>query len=80
MVMRPARADSQISSARLTQAPAEVASAKPTWAWESISSTFSATLTATAKNNAMTGVMVSPRDRNVTVALRISTNGNRPSA
>ena len=41
---------------------------------------FSATLTATATNSALTGVMVSPRARNVVEALRISTKGRRPIA
>jgi hypothetical protein len=41
---------------------------------------LSATLTATAKNSAFTGVKVSPRARNVTAALRIRTNGSSPIA
>ena len=68
------------SRARLPPAPPDVANARPTCAKRSISRTFSATLTITATNSAFTGVEVSPRAWNVTVALRINTNGSRPMA
>src|SRR5256885_320792 len=69
-----------MTSTRLSQAPIEVASAKPTCASDPISATLQATLTATAISDALTGVAVSPRARNVAVTLRMSTNGSRPNA
>src|SRR5262249_62208679 len=76
----PRRAANHATRARLSQAPIEVASASPTCASDPIRATLQATLTATAISDALTGVAVSPRARNVAVTLRISTNGSRPMA
>src|SRR5262249_61141187 len=75
-----ARAANQTSSRKLIQTPIEVASARPTWASGPISAILKAILMAAPTTSAFTGVTVSPRARNVTVALRISTNGRSPAA
>ncbi len=66
------------AGSRLTQAPTEVASARPTCASGPISAILSATLTATDTASAFTGVTVSPRARKVMDTLRMSTNGRQP--
>ena len=53
-----------------SQAPIEVARASPTCASVPISMTLNATFTAIAVSDALTGVAVSPRARNVAVTLR----------
>ncbi len=78
----PRRDANQVTRMRLSQAPAEVASARPTCSSDpmSTSTILSATLTATEISDALTGVAVSPRARKLAVMLRINTNGSRPSA
>ena len=83
----PTTADSRVvaianhaTSARLSHAPIEVASARPTCASGAMRTTLNTTFTPAAVNAALTGVAVSPRARKVAVTLRISTKGNRPNA
>src|SRR5204862_370150 len=75
---RSRRTANQTTSPRLSQAPIEVASARPTCASEPISRNLNPTLTAAAVSDALTGVAVSPRARKVAVTLRIRTNGRSP--
>ncbi len=58
----------------------EVASASPTCASGPISRNLKPILTAAAISAAFTGVAVSPRAKKLATALRISTNGSRPTA
>jgi hypothetical protein len=74
------RAANQISSERLTQAPDRGGERQPDLRMAVHQQDLEPTLTRTATNSALTGVSVSPRERNVTVALRISTNGSSPIA
>ncbi len=80
MTIRLARAANQNTNARLIHAPIDVAKARPTCASGPISAILNAIFTAAAISDALTGVAVSPRAKNVAVALRIRTKGMSPMA
>ena len=58
----------------------EVASARPTCASGPVNRNLKAMLTAAAMSAAFTGVVVSPRAKNVATVLRINTKGSSPTA